>query len=54
MQIGATLMTESDEEKILGIMLDKHLDFKCHLHSLCKKLARSCMHLDIFHAMLML
>ena len=36
MQIGATLITESVEEQLLGITLDKHLDFKSHINSLCK------------------
>ena len=36
-QIGATLITESVEEQLLGITLDKHLDFKSHVNSLCKK-----------------
>ena len=35
-QIGATLTTESVEEKLLGITLDKRLDFKMHVNSLCK------------------
>ena len=35
-QIGATLIGESIEEKLLGIALDKHLDFKSHVNSLCK------------------
>ena len=36
MQIGATLLTESVEEKLLGVTLDKYLDFKSHVNSLCK------------------
>ena len=43
MQIGATLITESVEEKLLGITLDKHLDFKSHVNSLCRK-ARQKLH----------
>ena len=43
MQIGATLITESVEEKFLGVTLDKHLDFKSHINSLCKK-ARQKLH----------
>ena len=45
-QIGATLIRESVEEKLLGITLDKHLYFKSHVNSLCKKArqtACSCM-----------
>ena len=42
-QIGATLITESVEEKLLGITLDEHLDFKSHVNSLCKK-ARQKLH----------
>ena len=36
-QTGATLMTESVEEKLLGVTLDKQLDFMSHVNSLCKK-----------------
>ena len=37
MQIGATTITESVEEKLLGVTLDKKLDFKNHVNTLCKK-----------------
>ena len=36
-QVGATLITEFVEEKLFGITLEKHLDFKSHVNSLCKK-----------------
>ena len=36
-QIGATTITESGEEKLLGVKLDKKLDFKNHVNTLCKK-----------------
>ena len=36
-QIGATTITESGEEKLLGVTLDKKLDFKNHVNTLCKK-----------------
>ena len=35
--IGATTITESVEEKLLGVTLDKKLDFKNHVNTLCKK-----------------
>ena len=46
--IGATIRTKSVEEKLLGVMLDKHLDFKNHVTHFVKKLDRSCMHLHVF------
>ena len=39
-QIDATMILESVDEKPLGVTLDKHLDSKNHLHSLCKKAVR--------------
>ena len=36
-QIGATTITESVEEKLLGVTLDKNLDFKNHVNTLCRK-----------------
>ena len=42
-QIGATLITESVEEKLLGVTRDKHLNFKTHVNSFCKK-ARQKLH----------
>ena len=53
-QIGATLVIESVEEKHLGVTVDKHLDFKSHVNSLCKKLDRNCMHLNVFQTMWLL
>jgi len=51
--IGATITTESVEEELLGVTLDKHLDFKNHENSLCKKLVRSCIYLHAFQTMYM-
>ena len=36
-KIGSTTITESREEKLLGVTLDKQLSFKTHVQSLCKK-----------------
>ena len=36
-QIGATTITESVEEKLLGVKLDKNLNFKNHVNTLCRK-----------------
>ena len=36
-QIGATTITKSAEEKLLGVTLDKNLDFKNHVNTLCRK-----------------
>ena len=46
--IGETRVTGSVEEKLLGVILDKNLDFKSHVNAICKKLDRSCMHLHVF------
>ena len=35
--IGDTMLTESIEEKLLGVTLDKNLDFKSHVNAICKK-----------------
>ena len=43
LQIGGTLITKSVEEKLLGVMLDKLLDFKSHVNSLRKE-ARQKLH----------
>ena len=43
MQIGATLITESVDENLLGITIDKLLDFKSYVNSLCKR-ARQKLH----------
>ena len=37
MQIGATTITESVQEKLLGVTLDKNLNFKNHVNTLCRK-----------------
>ena len=42
-QIGATTITESVEEKLLGVTLDKNLDFKNYVNTLCRK-ARQKLH----------
>ena len=36
-KIGSVTITESREEKLLGVTLDKQLSFKTHVQSLCKK-----------------
>ena len=35
--ISQTVTTESVEEELLGITLDKNLNFKNHVKTLCKK-----------------
>ncbi len=35
--ISGSLIKESDEEKLLGVTLDKKLSFKTHVNNLCKK-----------------
>ena len=35
--ISGSLIKESDEEKLLGVTIDKNLTFKSHVNSLCKK-----------------
>ena len=35
--ISETMVTESVEEKLLGVTLDKNLDFKSHANAICKK-----------------
>ena len=34
---GTSCKEQSDKEKLLGITLDKNLDFKCHVENICKK-----------------
>ena len=36
-RIGETMVTESVEEKLLGVTLDKNLNFKGHFNAICKK-----------------
>ena len=35
--VGSENITESDKEKLLGIEIDRELNFKDHVNSLCKK-----------------
>ena len=35
--ISGTLIQESNEEKLLGVILDRRLNFKNHISNLCKK-----------------
>ena len=35
--IGETVVTESVDEILLGVTLDKNLDFKSHINAICKK-----------------
>ena len=39
--VGETVVTESLEEKLLGVTLDKNLDFKSHANATCKKQSQS-------------
>ena len=50
-QIGATSITESNEEKLSGVTHDKNLVFKNHIDILCAKLRESCMLLRISQTM---
>ena len=43
--IGTSYFEQSDKEKLLGITLDKNLDFNCHVEDICKKLAKNFMQL---------
>ena len=36
-RIGEAIVEESSEEKLLGVILDKKLNFKGHISSLCKR-----------------
>ena len=36
-KIGEAIVEESSEEKLLGVILDKKLNFKSHISNLCKK-----------------
>ena len=36
-RIGETMVTESVEEKLLGVTLDRNLNFKDHVNAICKK-----------------
>ena len=36
-RIGETMVTESVEEKLLGVTLDKNLNFKGRFNAICKK-----------------
>ena len=35
--IGETIVTESVEEKLMGVTLDKNLNFKGHVNAVCEK-----------------
>ena len=52
--VGETQIEESDEEKLLGITLDKKLSFKIHVKKLCKKASQkascSCAHFNLHGA----
>ena len=41
--IGTSNIEQSDKEKLLGVTLDKNLDFNCHVEEICKKLAKNFM-----------
>ena len=36
-KVGSELIWESSEEKLLGMIIDKNLNFDTHLRKLCKK-----------------
>ena len=50
--ISGSLVKGSDEEKLLGVTIDKKLNFKSHVNSLCKKskskIACISMYIDIY------
>ena len=48
--VGEAQIEESDEEKLLGITLDKKLSFRNHVKTLCKKLVKSFMRLRAFQS----
>ena len=37
MKIGEAISEENSEEKLLGVILDKKLNFRSHISSLCKR-----------------
>ena len=39
-KVGDELIWESDEEKLLGVTIDKNLNFSSHLNTLCKKVGQ--------------
>ena len=41
--VGENIVKESSEEKLLGVTIDKNLNFKSHVSNLCKKPAKNCM-----------
>ena len=57
--ISGSLIKESDDEKLLGVTLDKTLNFKSHVNNLCKNarlklhaLARVSRYMDTVKALL--
>ena len=52
-KVGNKLIWESTEEKLLGITIDKNLNFDSHLSKLCKKVGGRLQHshgfLSFFH-----
>ena len=50
MHVGEVQIEDSDDEKLLGITLDKKLTFKKHVQTICKKLVKSFMHLRVFQS----
>ena len=42
--ISGSLIQESDEEKLLGVTLDRGLNFKSHVSNFSKKATKSYMH----------
>ena len=39
-KVGDELIWESDEEKLLGVIIDKNLNFNSHLSTICKKVGQ--------------
>ena len=35
--VSTSNIEQSDKEKLLGVTLDKNLDFNCHVEEICKK-----------------
>ena len=47
--VGEAIVKESSEEKLLGMTIDKNLNFKSHVSNLCKKASQKLHGLLAFH-----